>query len=249
MLCTWSESRAVRYCHFNITIGLGDIAVVVVMVVVVVLIIVVIVVARNQDRILERLSYPFGSVRVCYGLFSHAWTHSFDSSSAMIFTVKWRAALYTIQIDILVMSLYEGIASIDLFTEYFHFNVMPCCFRCYSGVENSLSWPQWNDCIMHVWCIGIYYSRFVFREWDCYNGYVPIACVVNIWLYHWLLICRAMLDKIQLKSDWNRFGLTRCGRHLICNQHRIFHVWYSHLEGGGGVCYFFTTRFLQKSTG
>lgn len=124
--------------------------------------------------------------------------------------------------------IYEGIASIDLFTEYFHFNVMPCCFRCYSGFENSLSWPQWNDCIMHacmVCMLLVYSSQFVFRVRDCYNGWcTPIACVVNIWLYHWLLICRAMLDKIQRKSDWNRFGLTSCGRHLICNQHRIFHV-------------------------
>lgn len=47
MFCTWSESRAARYCHFNITIGLVDIVVIVVVMVVVVLIIVVIVVARN----------------------------------------------------------------------------------------------------------------------------------------------------------------------------------------------------------
>lgn len=102
----------------------------------------------------QHLSYPFGCVRLCYGLFSHAWTHSFDLTSAMISAVKWRAALYTIQIDILVMSLYGEITSIDLFTGYFHFNVIPCS-RCYFGFENSLSWPQRNDCIMYVYGIGM----------------------------------------------------------------------------------------------
>lgn len=62
-----------------------------------------------------------------------------------------------------------------------------------------LNWPQWNDCIVcvYVWYIIINSCS----ELDCYNGCISIACVVNIWLYHWLLICRAMLDKIQLKSE------------------------------------------------
>lgn len=108
--------------------------------------------------------------------------------------------------------MYEGIASIDLFTEYFHFNVIPCCFRCCFGFENILNWPQWNDftTVRYKWYIIV----ISWSEWDCYND-ISIACVLNIRLYHWLLIYRAMLDKIQLKHDWNRFGLAICGRHLI----------------------------------
>lgn len=109
----------------------------------------------------------------------------------------------------MMMLLYEGIASIDLFTEYFHFNVRPCCVCVCASDVATVVWEHFELTAMK-WLYHVHEYIIVSScsVWDCYNGHnIHCVCVVNIWLYHWLLICRAMLDKIHLKSDWNRFRL------------------------------------------
>lgn len=158
--------------------------------------------------------YPFWSVRVCCGLLSHAWTRSPDSTPAMIFNVERREALYMIQIDIPVNSLCEGISSIDLFAQYFHFNVIPCCVQLLLRFREhfELTAMKW---LYHVWYISVVNPC---PKWNFYYD-ISIACVVNKFAgqcsitFSWNLI-----------EIWDRFELTICGRNLIYYQHSTFHA-------------------------